>query len=78
MILTAKEVKDVLMYAIFEEKKGISNTYISCKSTGDKFIQLSGIFADVNSARYLQVISQEDINYNIPLDEEVVIYAVQK
>lgn len=78
MVLTAKEVKEVLIYAIFEKRQDISKTYISCPTTGDKFIQLSSIFADENSARYLQVTSKEEVNYNIPLDEEVVIYAVQK
>lgn len=78
MVINAKEVKEILIYAVLEKKQDISNTYISCPTTGDKFIQLNGIFADENSARYLQVTSKEGQNYNIPLDEEVVIYAVQK
>lgn len=75
MVINAKEVKEILIYAVFEKRQDISNTYISCKSTGDKFIQLSNIFADVNSAKYLQVMSKTK-KYNIPLDEEVVIYVV--
>lgn len=78
MVINAKEVKKVLMYAVFEKRQDISNTYISCKSTGDKFIQLSNIFADENSAKFLQVTSKEGQDYNISLNEEVVIYAVQK
>lgn len=78
MVINAKEVKKILIYAVFEKRQDISKTYISCKTTGDKFIQLNGIFADENSARFLQVTSKEGINYNIPLDEEVVVYAVQK
>lgn len=77
MVLNGKEVKELLLYVVLEKKEDISNTYISSQTTGDKFIQLNGIFADENSAKYLQVTS-EGINYNIPLDEEVVIYAVQK
>lgn len=78
MVINAKEVKEILIYAVFAKRQDISNTYISCKSTGDKFIQLSNIFANENSAKFLQVTSKEGQNYNIPLDEEVVIYAVQK
>lgn len=78
MVLSAKEVKEVLMYAIFKKKQSINNTYISCKSTEDRFVQLNGIFADENSAKFLQVTSKKGRNYNIPLNEEVVIYAIQK
>lgn len=75
MVINAKELKELLMYAVLEKKQDIRYVYISCKTTKDKYIQLNAIFADVNSAKYLQVMSKTK-KYNIPLNEEVVIYVV--